>query len=300
VSAPGSGPVAASVVIAAFSGEGTLVACLAGLEAESAQAEVIVVGALEPALAGELRRRFPWAELLAAPAALDVFQLRALGVARAAGRIVVLLEDHCVVGTGWLAALRDAVEDGGTRWAGGAVESGLSAQAPAWALYLVEYGALMPPLGGDGGSVLAVNAAYRRDVLESCRAVWEDGFHDNEVHDALRALGHEARIASPAATVRSDLRLPLGRAAGHLFAGGRRFGAYRRRGWTRAERLARILAAPLVPALLIARIFGRVLARRPARLPRVVAALPHLACLVAAWSAGEWIGHLDPSPGGTR
>jgi glycosyl transferase family 2 len=290
----------ASVVIASFSGEDALSACLRSLQPEVVEAETIVVGGFDPASLESLRRRHPWATFLAAPPPASVFALRALGVARASGRVVALLEDHCVVAPGWLAALLAAVDGGRDtaaergRFAGGAVESGRASSIPAWALYLVEYGALMPPMGEGARGLLAVNAAYSRAALEACRAVWADGFHDNEVHDALRAAGHEPRLAGKA-TVTSHLRLSLGRAGGHLFAGGRRFGAYRRRRWAGGERLARVLATPAVPLAMLARIFGRVLARRPATLPRMLAALPHLVCLLCAWSAGELVGHLAPA-----
>jgi hypothetical protein len=294
----------ATVVIAAFSGEAALGGCLDALAPQVAEAETIVAGAFDAAALDALRRRYPWAVFVTAPAGASVFVLRALGLARASGRVVALLEDHCVVGAGWLAALLQTVDaadgsPGGERFAGGAVESGSAMSVPAWALYLVEYAALMPPIRDGGPAVLAVNAAYPRAALEACRPVWEQGFHDTEVHDALRAGGHQPRLVAHA-TVRSHLEVPVGRAARHLFAGGRRFGAYRWRRWSAAERLARLLATPAVPAAILARIFGRVLARRPVTLPRMLAALPHLACLVAAWSAGELLGHLAPSARGAR
>ncbi len=293
----GGGPRAASVVVASFSGDEALCSCLDSLEPAHGDAEVVVAGAFDPARVETLRRRYGWAAFVAAPPGTSVFELRALGLRQASGGVVALLEDHCVVPPGWLSALRAGAESGEPHFAGGAVESGLVSSLRAWALYLVEYGALMPPVRDGARALLAVNAAYPRAALQACRPVWEQGFHDNEVHDALRASGHRPRVAAEA-TVRSHLRFPLGRAAGHLFAGGRRFGAYRRRRWSAAERLARILAAPLVPVTMLVRIFGRVLARRPGTLPRVVLALPHLACLLAAWSAGELVGHLTPAPRG--
>jgi hypothetical protein len=196
------------------------------------------------------------------------------------------------VGEGWLEALVGPVErEGG--FAGGPVETSTPSLA-AFALFLVEYGALLPPVA-DAGAVLAVNAAYDRRALDACAAVWADGFYDNEVHDALRAAGQVPRVAA-GATVRTDLRWPLWRALVHLFQGGVRYGAYRRRRWGPVQRLLRVLAAPVVPAVLIARLAGRVAARRPRLLPRLVLALPYLLCLVGSWSAGELTGHLGPSP----
>lgn len=284
-----------SVVVAAFAGDARLRSCLESLGSQREDAEVVVAAALEPAALEPLRQGHAWAEFVAAPPGTSVFRLRALALARARGSTALLLEDHCDVPTGWVRAL--AAATGTARaFAGGAVESGPAPSLAAWALYLVEYGALMPPVKDPGRALLAVNAAYPRAALEACRAVWQDGFHDNEVHDALRAAGHEPRLV-PGATVRSHLHLPFARAAVHLFEGGRRFGVYRRRGWTAAERALRVLAAPLVPGLLLLRLALRLADRRPRALPRLVLALPYLAGLLGAWSLGELLGHLAPIRG---
>jgi hypothetical protein len=65
----------------------------------------------------------------------------------------------------------------------------------------------------------------------------------------------------------------------------------------RGERLARAAAAPLVPAVLIRRIFATLAARgRP--IGPWLPALPSLSLLLAAWSAGEaggtWLGPAGP------
>jgi hypothetical protein len=283
--------VRASIVVASFCGEGALRSCLDSLERQHGDAEVIVSAALEPATMERLRQHYAWAQLVAAPPATTVFELRALGLARARAGVAVLLEDHCLVSEGWLGALAAPVE-GGRGFAGGAVEGGLPTSLAEWALYLVEYGALMPPVS-DPRAILAVNAAYDRGALEACRPVWAGGFHDNEVHDALSAAGHAPRLAAEA-TVWSHLRRPLSDALAHLFRGGMRFGAYRQKRWSRAQRVLRVLAAPTVPLVLVARTFGRVMRRRPRALPRFVLALPYVLCLVTAWSAGELVGHVRP------
>jgi hypothetical protein len=277
--------VRASVVVASFSGEDALRSCLDSLERQHGDAEVIVSAAAQPEALARLRSSHAWAEFVPAAPAATVFQLRARGLAHAQGKVAVLLEDHCRVDVGWLEALVGAVErEGG--FAGGPVEPGGHPSLAEVALSLVEYGALMPPVA-DASAILAVNAAYDRRALESCAAVWADGFHDNEVHDALR----------PGATVRSHLRWTMPRALAHQFHGGIRFGAYRRRRWTAAHRVARILASPIVPAVMVARLAGRLARRRPRALPRFLLALPFVTALLASWCAGEVAGSLRPPPG---
>jgi hypothetical protein len=279
--------VRASVVVASFSGEAALRSCLDSLERQHGDAEVIVSAAAQPEEWTRLRPLYAWAEFVPAPATATVFQLRALGLARARGKVAVLLEDHCRVDAGWLEALVGAVEGEGG-FAGGPIEAGGDPSLAEFALSLVEYGALMPPVA-DARAILAVNAAYDRRALDACAAVWTGGFHDNEVHDALRAAGQVARLV-PGATVRSHLCWPLSRGLAHLFQGGVRFGAYRRRGWGAAHRAVRLVATPIVPAVMIARLAGRLARRRPRALPRLVLALPFLIGLVASWCAGELVG----------
>ena len=81
------------------------------------------------------------------------------------------------------------------------------------------------------------------------------------------------------------------------FDHGRRFGRTRLAGRGGGARVVHILASPLVPAVLAARIAGRVL-RAGSDLGPFVAALPFLACFVVAWAAGEAAGYLDAAAGG--
>jgi hypothetical protein len=265
-----------SVVIASFGGDQVLSGCLSALEPERGEAEVIAVGRFDDGRA--LSARFPWTTFLPAPSDANVFARRARGVLASHGERIALLEDHCRVAPGWLAALSG---DGGTL-------AGPVCAEPRtlrdFALYLVEYSALLPPLTDEGG-LLAVNAAYDRGPLFAHESVWRDGFYDNEVHDALRRAGFPARLAR-GAQVESRLSLPFPAACAHLFAGGRRFGGYRGGGRRRA------VLVPLVPFVLAARILGRVLVRRRAWLPRALAASPLLVAFVCTWSAGELIGTL--------
>jgi hypothetical protein len=285
--------VRASVVVASFCGEDALRSCLDSLERHHGDAEVIVPLAADGATLARLRARYAWATFVGAEPAASVFHLRTCGLVQAGGDVALLLEDHCRVGDGWLEALRGSVE-GGRGFAGGPVDAG-GASLAGFALQVVEYGALMPPVA-DAGAILAVNAAYDLRALESCAPVWAEGFFDNEVHDALRARGHVPRLV-PGATVRTDLQWPLGRAMTHLFGGGARFGAYRWRGWGLGQRALRSLAAPLVPAVVTLRLCARLAVRRPRALPRLVLALPYVLCLVAAWCAGELAGYVRPAAG---
>jgi len=291
-----SGEPALSIVVASFCGDESLRRCLGSLEAQRGDAEVIVVGALEPAGANRLAASFPWMTVYLAPQGSSVFRLRSLGVARSRGSVIVLLEDHCSVTRGWLEAFVAARADA-QRHLGGPVAAGPVGSIRAFSLFLMEYGALMPPLAEThGDAVLAVNAAYAREPLLACRDVWEHAFYDNEVRDSLREAGCAPQVVTNA-VVHSHLDMALKEAAAHLYAGGRRYGAYRRLRAGPFKSLLLPLAAPVVPFILLGRILVRLARRRARWLFMLPAATPYLLWLAGAWSAGEAVGCLaSPAP----
>lgn len=285
--------VSASVAVASFSGAPSLVRCLRSLETGAAGADVIAAVAggegLDTAAAAA-----PRARLIVAPPGTDVFRLRSLALAEAHGDFVALLEDHCTVAPGWLPALLSAHAKGHAVVGGPVDHAG--AGAYDWALYLCEYGAYQPPVtDGPVGTLSGVNAGYDRGALLTCQGAWSEAFYENEVHDALRAHGFGLHLAA-GARVTSHLRMPAKAAAAHFFGGGRHFGLYRKARQPAPRRALLPLAAPLVPLVLLGRILGRVARRNPRRLPRSLLALPYLAWLVGAWSAGEAAGYLAPVP----
>jgi hypothetical protein len=282
-----------SVVVASFSGETTLERCLCSLISTSTPASEIVVATNAPsAVVARLAARLPGVHFYSFASETTVFQLRSLGIAQARGQRIALLEDHCTVPAEWLEQLRAAHAAGHTA-VGGPIDCGENSPF-AWALYLCEYSAYMSPLPeGPVAALLAANTSYSRAALRDCRSVWQDGFYDNEVHDALRSAGETLYLAANA-RVHSHLRMTPREAMTHLFCGGRRFGGYRKARSSPWQRTFWVLAAAAVPAVLMARIISRVWARRRDRLVTVVLGLPYLACLLLAWSAGEAMGYLAP------
>lgn len=283
-----------SVVIASFTSGQALARCLESLAPQldgGISAEVIAAASLPPAVLGNLEEQFPKVRFLAGPMDADVFRLRSLGVQKATGRQITLLEDHVTVAPGWLAAMALAHRQG-SLIAGGPVDNGNTERAYDWALYFVEYGLYMPPWQGGPASILSgINVAYDRALLESCRSVWEEALRENEVHDALWAAGHGLHQV-PEAWVKSHLEMSLSTAAAHLFVGGRHFGRYRK---SQARGFARLfwpLVAPAVPLVLAVRMVRRIIRRQPRRLLKLLAGMPYFLALLLAWSAGEAQGYL--------
>lgn len=287
-----------SVVVASFSGEDMLSRCLDSVLAQPSEPEILVATNLDGVVVARLARRYPTVKFLQDAPVASVFALRALGVAQATGQVVALTEDHCTVCPGWLAALMTGHKKG-HGIVGGPVDNGVTRGPYNWALYFSEYGVYMPPQPeGPAPVVSGLNVAYQRELLRSCQDTWRDAFRENEVHDVLRTGGGRPQIPymSPDALVYSHLGMGFAEALGHLFGGGRHFGAYRRLRAAPIKKVLWALASPAVPLVLLARIVQRVVRCDLRRLWPLVTCTPFLIALLGAWSLGEAVGYVGPRP----
>jgi hypothetical protein len=278
---------ALSIVVGAHASERALSACLEALDRQRDGAEVIVCEA-EPS-SPELRERFGWARFLERPGG-RVPHLWSEGIDHSRGRIVALTNSTMVPADDWTWVLKAEHE----RWdaVAGAIEPGEGLRVSDWAEYFCRYSPDMLPFEGRQTPDLpGDNASYKRDLLETARELYRDGFWEPDVHRALDARGaglwHSPRLVvcqGPSAGARAF--------AGQRLHHGRAHGAQRGARYSAVRNLAGVLGAPLVPLLLTLRIVRRVWARGRLR-GRLVAALPLIALFNAAWAAGEAAGHLD-------
>lgn len=291
-----------SVVVAAWGSETLLRQCLAHLATErrtasgdssdASSVEVIAATSLPGERAARVAADFPWVRVESVPNG-TVFTLRARGVSLARGALVAIIEDHVIVAPGWMSALQQAHAEG-HMVLGGPVDNGAVRSSVDWALYFVEYGMHMPPApGGLVSAVSGVNVAYDATLLQSCHDTWRYAFHENEVNDALAAIGHRPWMV-PNAVVATHLPMSFGAAAEHLFSGGRQFASYRASRATVGSRLIRVLASPAIPFVLFARLVQRVRARRPDRSAWLLRSAGATFVILSAWAAGEFAGYAMP------
>lgn len=284
-----------SVVIASWGSETLLNQCLASLAAQRDDAEVIVASALPADTLARVQQEYPWVRIEGVPEA-SVFVLRARGASQARGALIAILEDHVTVVPRWAQALR-AAHAAGHGILGGPVDNGLTCSAVDWALYFVEYGLHMPPTSeGLVPAVSGVNVAYDAALLHDCRAIWTTEFHENEVNDALAAR-HGPPWMVPDAQVATHLPMSLVGAMRHLFDGGRQYAGYRVQPMTTISRAMRIVATPLVPLVLHARIARRVLQRQPGRRWWLLRSAAATLTMLVAWATGELAGYAWPADG---
>ena len=286
----GSGPTL-SVVVASLRARPVLETCLARLRPPCvrAGAELIVARPPERGDLDAIAASHPGLRVVAAPAGADLPRVRGTGLAAAGGRLVALIEDHCLPAAGWVAQLRTHV--GGTAdVVGGAMENGQRSRAVDWGAYFAEYGiyARSRAVAGTRAALTDGNVAYHRRVVGRVAAWALDGAWENVVH---------ARLVAAGATLRFDPELVVAQGLSHAvpafcrdrYQHGRDFARARlaEERATGAVRWLRAVTAPALPPLLAWRI-----ARRAEQRSAFAAALPFTLTFLAAWSLGEAAGYV--------
>ena len=281
-----------SVVIASVSGLPSIGECLEALARQDggASAEILVVDRCGEETRSALRSRFPSVEVVAAEPGTSIPALRARGMARARGRMVAVLEDHCNVGPGWLRAIARQHEAGALA-IGGAVENGSVERTVDWAAFFCEYARFMPPVPrGVVREITGNNSVYDRAALarlgpEARAEVWE-----SFLHERMRVLGIPFQ-SDP------DLAVIHKKSFGYLhflaqrYHYSRSFAGMRLQGSPWWKRVGYACATPLLPPLLMGRMIGAV-ARKRRHGARFVQAAPVLATFLLSWAWGEAVGAL--------
>lgn len=229
--------------------------------------------------------------LVSAPAGSSLPMLRAAGLRAADGEWVGLTEDNCVPREGWLAQLVAAADDH-VDVVGGIVAGARRGRAIDRGACFAEYGAYGPlraPLpAGKTPAVTCASVAYRRDAARSVADWSADGAWDDVVHERLCRAGSRFRTVSTA-IVDENLRHEIAAFSKQRFRHGREYAARRVGQFGPVRRMAYVLGAPLLPALLAWRIWQSAGRAAPNRFAR---ALPFTLTFLAAWAAGEAVGYL--------
>lgn len=234
--------------------------------------------------------------IVRAPCRTTVPRLRALGLAAAKAPIVALTEDFCVPAPGWAEAILgahrrlEAIAIGGPidRQDGGAAD---------WALSLFEYGRFFRrEPEGPVPDLPGTNVSYKACRLREALGAPPEEFLEVRVHAALRTRG-ETFWRLPEAVMIDRNERPLLSAVASQYHHGRLFGFLRAEGSGIGHRLLRVAAAPLVPAVLIARIAPA--AAAAGRTSALLRSAPILLLLSLSWALGEGVGSLFGA-GGSR
>jgi hypothetical protein len=291
--APGGARAPVSVVVASKVGRPFLDQCLASFEADARAlgAEVVVSCARPPAEMAWLAQDFPWVRLVHAPDLHKVPALRRRGLEVTGADLVALIEEHCSAGPGWLARALAAHGQGDYGAVGGPVADHDYDRLRDWAVYFCEYNGAMPPVpAGETGDLNDANIVYRRRVLEDHLALLDDGYWPMTLHPTLLAEGVRL-LAVPDMVVHHRGPFDFGYYLRQRFLFSRAFAGVRAASQSSGRRLAYLVGAPLVPAMLLARMAGRVWRKRR-RVREFALSLPLTLPALVVLVAGEWVGCL--------
>ena len=197
---------------------------------------------------------------------------------------------------GWLAAAIAKLKQSAAAGIFGPIEPGPTLSPLARAVYLLRYIRYHRPLSTANSFELpGENALYRRDALESLGTTFPHGFWESEVNQQLLENG-QVLTTSESALLRYE---EGGRAREILrrrFLHARHYGSTRAAKMTVSERVARTIAAPLIPFVLVLRIVTA-LASKGISIGPSLSGVLWLPPMLVAWVAGEMIGAWFGPPG---
>jgi hypothetical protein len=271
-----------SIVVAVKDGTSNLPALLGASKERDGNTEVILCCAGPATCNEDVAQLFFPAETL-------VPALWSEGILRARGSRVALTTAQFVPACDWLERLQAADL---RRWVGvgGAIDNDPAASARNWAIFFLRYSAFAPPLpAGETDEIAADNAVYDRAAILEHADLLREGFWEPSFHRRFRNAGKKLAL-DPDLVVVHHGTVSAQNFARQRYLHGRAYGIERaeRAGFTR--NLLLLLSSPLVPALLLGRIFIRI-ARRPRYRGRLLVAMPWLVRFTFAWAIGEACGY---------
>ena len=281
-----------SVVIASGAGGEFLFRCLTSVvaQAQQEQAEVIVVDRCGGVTEARIRQEFP--QVILETPHLDhrpsVPELRRIGAERARGDVVAIIEEHCVAPPHWLKTIREQFRDADAA-IGGPILDDNYPRIRDWVVYFSEYHNYMPPWAdGPRWQLNGANIAYSRAKLMAHRDILDSGYWEVVLHPVLAGDG-DFRAVSNLGVYHTG-PFDFGYYLGQRYLLSRVWGGSQREQVSLGRRLVYLLAAPVFPFLLLARIASRVF-QSGQHVGRFLLALPMLALVVMVYVWGEWCGY---------
>ncbi len=285
-----------SVVIGSHNARTSVAACLGALQKQrnGCRAEIIVVDNSTDGTAAIVAAQFPDVALMCTSPEQWIPELWEAGIRASRGSIVALTTAHCVPDDDWMKEVLAAHHGSVYVGIGGAIENDASASITDWAVYLCRYARYMRPFAPYViRDIPADNASYKRWALDSCTDVRARGFWEPDIHAKLTAEGYQL-FMTPRIGVRHLRSFTFIKFMRQRFWHGRQFGSSRAMRLSTAVRLAHIVAAPLVPFLMLTRIACQVFRRRQ-HITHLLLATPVLLLFLASWTTGQVIGYMAPT-----
>jgi hypothetical protein len=281
-----------SIVVASGAGGEFLFRCLESLKAQAEEfhAPVFVVDRVGGDLRERVKREHPWVTVLAGEGTKpSVPDLRATGMRAATTEIVAVLEEHCTAPAGWLRAIVEGFQAGDAA-AGGPILDDDFDRIRDWVVYFSEYHNYLPPWQpGERYLLNGANIAYRRSAVMKHEALLGTGYWEVVLHPRMAEEGFLRSL--PGMGAHHTGPFDFGYYLGQRYLLSRVWGGTQRDQVSPVKRLVYLVAAPLFPLLLLARIASRALASGK-RVGKFLQALPLLVPVTCTYVWGEWSGYL--------
>ena len=177
-----------SVVIASLNGKPYLEACLSALARQEGDvaAEVIVADCVGAEVVNYVRENHSDVLLIPFDTPKSVPQLRAAGILKATGDIIVITEDHCIPVEDWYISLVKTHQAHDNLVIGGAVDNAATQRRIDWAVYFCEYSNFLSPApAGIVHDLPGPNVSYKREAVALMEDMLEDGYWENFLHQRL-------------------------------------------------------------------------------------------------------------------
>jgi len=286
-----------TVVIILLQGREKLARCLNALANQEAAPAIDIIVPFDDSYPDvvSLKSDFPALQFISVPGQHTYAELRSVGVKQAHGRIVAITEDHCIPAPQWAAEIMKAHEKEVTA-VGGPVDKAVPDSALNWSLYFADYVRYANPMpAGETHQLTDCNVTYKRDKLQTIASVWQDEFHEPELHGAIEAQG-DMLWFSPGVLVEQQRSIRLGDAVRDRYTFGRLFGGRRAMSASMGQRLAYLLISIILPLLLMVRIAQNVFGKGRYK-SEFFRSLLYIILLSFMWAWGEFIGYLTGSAG---
>ena len=290
-----------SVVIASVNGTPYILECLDHLTNQDGDIpfEIFVMDCTDEATRSAIRTRFPQpnVHLVEVEGRPTIPKLRAMGMERAEGRLIAILEDHCNVPADWFAVIRRAHE-AGHRAIGGAVVNGATDRLIDWAVFFCEYASFLRPLPtGVVPFIAGSSAIYDREIIEPVEPEYYAEVWEYFMHTRMKEQGVEF-YCDPDLWVEHKKDFGFGYFMSQRYHYSRSFAGMRMANDGLPKRVVYAGAAiVLLPPLLLFRTFRTVWSKRPHR-GTLLKTLPALALFYVSYGLGEAVGALF-GPGGS-
>lgn len=281
-----------SVVIACVNRLPSIHECLAALEQERKgfQVEILVLCCCQDGTAEHVAKYFPNVTLVHFLQRLGIPELRAIGMERAKGEIISIIEDHCIVQEGWFREILSAHEKG-YQAVGGTVINGSIERLTDWAVFLCEYSGVMPPIpDGEVSSITGNNASYQKAILDHVddsikKNCWEYFLHQELSRQGVRFL------SAPSIIVSHKKEFGFWYFITQRYNYSRSFAGMRRNRTSLPQRLLYCCASPLLPGLMLWRMTRQVLNKHQ-HVDKFLWSLPLQGAFMISYAVGEFVGYL--------